>query len=157
MNKVSELKKQFESNDFQTKLSTSDQLANIGSDESLSFLLEQLKSENNRIRNAAVLGLMETRNQKFFKPILDRITELGFNEEIGTLVYALENFNCSNVLKLICELYLYGNAEVQMSTSSILADQKFKEIQGELSNVKQLLNEHGRKIEDFKIQFEITE
>lgn len=73
------------------------------------------------------------------------------------MVYALGNFDCSNELQLICELYLNGNVEVQMSTSSILADQKFKVIQNELSNVKQLLNEHGRKIEDFKIQFEITE
>lgn len=157
MSKIAELKKQFESNNWKTRLSASDQLATIGSDESLNFLIEQLKSENNWIRNAAVLGLMETRKQEFFKPIVDRISELGFNEKIGTMVYALENFDRSNKLQLICELYLNGNAEVQMSTLSILAEQKFKVTKEELWNVKQLLHEQKRKIEDFKIKYEIIE
>jgi len=155
MSKVAELKKQFESNDWKIRLKASDELAAIGTVESLSFLRDQLKSEDNWIRNAAVLGLMETRKQQFFKAIVDRISELGFHEEIGTMVYALKNFDCSNELLFICKLYLNGNAEVQMSTSTILAEQKFRVTEDELLSTLQLLNEHELKTEDFKIKYEL--
>lgn len=155
MSKVPELKKQFESNDWKARLKASDELAAVGTEESLNFLRDQLESEDNWIRNAAVLGLMETRKQKFLKPIIDRISELGFHEEIGTMVYALVNFDCSNELLFICKLYLNGNAEVRMATSSILAEQKFRVTEDELLSVQQLLNERELKMEYFKIKYEL--
>lgn len=157
MNKLTQLKKQFESDNWETRLKASDELVAIGTEEAFEFLLDQLESEDNWIRNAAVLGLMETRRQEFFKPIIDRISELGFHEEIGTMVYALENFDCSEELLLICKLYLNGNAEVQMSTSSILAEQNFTLTEDELSDIQGLLAEHDLKTENFKIKYKVVD
>jgi hypothetical protein len=88
---------------------------------------------------------------------MNRIKELGPDEEIGTLVYALEDFDCSLNLFDIAELYLRGNAEVQMGTTTILNEQKFKLTKQELKRVRDLLNKFNYSLDGFKISYEIID
>lgn len=155
MNKLGELKRLFQSNNWEDKLKSSDELSEIGSIEALNFLKDKLISTDSWTRNAAVLGLMETKKQEFFEPILNRITELGFKEDIGTLVFALEKFDCGKHLIDICNLHLNGNAEVKMSTSTILSEQFFSLTSKELKSVKKLLSKHDLSIDDLQIKYDI--
>jgi len=151
------LKEQINSDDWGTSLSAADRLGDIGTEESVQLLLDTLKSNDNFKRNAAALGLMRTKNQRCFAPLMNRIKELGTDEEIGTLVYALEDFDCSSNLYDIVNLYVRGNAEVQMGTTTILNDQKFKLTKQEMKRVRDLLNEFNYSLDGFKISYEIID
>lgn len=151
------LKEQIKSDDWATSLSAADRLGDIGTDESVQPLLDNLRSGDNFKRNAAALGLMRTKNQKYFDLLMNRIKELGADEEIGTLVYALEDFDCSSNLYDIVDLYLNGNAEVQMGTTTILNEQKFKLTEQEMKRVSDLLNKFNYSLEGFRISYEIID
>jgi hypothetical protein len=117
---------QFNSEVWEIRLQAAESLVGINTEQSLSFLREQLNSSNNWKRNAAALALMETRDQEFFLPILNRIIQLGPKADISTLVFALENFDCSRYLSRILQFHIQGSATVRMSTTTILMSQKFK-------------------------------
>ena len=154
---ITEYSRNVLSEDWGTSLHAAETLGRIGTDEAIKPLVECLKSTDNWIRNAAALGLMETKNQKYFKPLLDRIIELGPNQEIGTLVYALTEFDCSAHLFDIAYLFLNGNFEVKNATTGILNDTVFQLTKNQLDNVNRLLIESGTSIEGFKIKYELTE
>jgi HEAT repeat protein len=151
------LKEQVKSDDWETSLSAADRLGDIGTEEAIQPLLDNLKSDDNFRRNAAALGLMRTKNQKYFNTLINRIKELGVREEIGTLVYALENFDCSLNLYDIVDLYLNGNAEVQMGTTTILNEQKFTLTKEEIKRVSDLLDRFNYSLEGFKISYQIID
>jgi HEAT repeat protein len=60
------LREQIKSDDWKTRLSVADRLGDIGTDEGNSTSVGGLKSDNNFERHAAALGLMRTKNQKYF-------------------------------------------------------------------------------------------
>jgi HEAT repeat protein len=151
------LSEQLKSDDWDTSLSAADKLGDIGTDESVQPLLDSIKSDNNFKRNAAALGLMRTKNQKYFDSLMNRIKELGPNEEIGTLFYALENFDCSLNLYDIVELCLSGNGEVQMSAATIFHEQTFKVTKEEIKIVTDLLNKSDYSLENLGISYELTD
>lgn len=151
------LKQQIASDNWEINLSAADRLGDIGTDESVHPLLDNLKSDDNFKRNAAALGLMRTKNQKYFDSLMNRIKELGLDEDRGTLVFALEAFDCSSNLYDIVDLYLNGNAEVRMGTTTILNDQKFKLTRKEIKRVSDLLHRFNYSLDEFKISYEITD
>ncbi len=151
------LGQQLKSDDWEISLSAADRLGDIGTDQSVQPLLDSLKSDNNFKRNAAALGLMRTKNQKYFDSLMSRIKELGPNEEIGTLFYALENFDCSLNLYDIVELCLSGNGEVQMSAATIFDEQTFKVTKKEIRRVNDLLNKSSYSLKSLGISYELTD
>jgi len=152
---ILKLKEEITSEDWKTSLSAADRLANIKTKESLQVLVDNLKSENNFIRNAAALGLMQTGDQEYFEPLIKRIKELGTEEEIGTLVYALENFDCSTILPDIVTLYLKGNFEVRQATTNILNEQSFKLTTKELKEIENELKDYDYSLDSFKINYQL--
>ena len=151
------LREEFKSDDWDISLSAADKLGDIGTEESVQPLLDNLKSDDNFKRNVAALGLMRTKNQRYFDPIMKRIKELGPKEEIGTLVYSLENFDCSSNLYDIVELHFNGNGEVRMGTSTILSEQSFKLTKGEIKRVTDLFDKFNFTLDEFKISYEIVD
>ena len=85
------------------------------------------------------------------------IVELGADEEIGTLVYALTEFDCSKHLFDIAHLYLTGNFEVKNHTTKVLNHTIFKLKINELQKVKRLLKKYGITLSNFKIEYSLLE
>lgn len=142
---------------WEESLNAADQLAAIKSDESIAILIQALKSDDNFIRNAASLGIREADDSIASKALFDRIIELGANEEIGTLVYSLETFDCSKYLMEIVNLYFDGNYEVQVSTLTIIEEQIFTLSYGEFQQVAQRLKQEGTTVEELRIKYTINE
>lgn len=145
------------SENWEESLSAADQLAAMHTDEAIAFLVEALDSNDNWIRNAASLGIREANNSSASKALLERIKELGTDEEIGTLVYSLETFDCSRNLLDIVNLYFDGNYEVKVSAKAIFEDQQFQLTQKELGKVTQRLEQEGTTIQALSIRYTINE
>lgn len=154
MGKTEELQDQFNSEVWEIRLHAAESHASINSRQSLSFLQDQLNSLNNWKRNAAALALMETRNQDLFLPIFNRIIELGPKQDISTLVFALENFDCSRHLHRIIQFHVYGNAEVRMSTTTILMAQTFKTDSEERQTIERFIDDH-EDLKKMKIKYSV--
>jgi len=103
--------------------------------------------------------MRETRDQKYCAHLIERINELGTNEEIGTLVYALENLDCRKNLYDIAKLNLNAgtNVEINHSTTKILNEQIFTLTTTELEAVNQLLSTFDFTIDGFDIKYRILD
>ena len=155
MKPVKELFKQFNSSKWEAKLSAADQIAELKSNEGNQFLIDKLKSDNASDRNAAALGMRETRNQIFLEPILNRIKNLGNQENIGTLIYSIQNFDCSSILlELIC-LHVNGEEEIKMGTSTILTEQTFLISELEKERINKKLRKDGVNLDELGIEYHI--
>jgi hypothetical protein len=154
---IEKLKGKLYSQNWEESLNAADQLAAIKSDESIAVLVQALKSDDNFIRNAASLGIRDADDSNASKALFDRIIELGAREEIGTLVYSLETFNCSRYLLEIINLYFEGTYEVQASTSTIMEEQIFTVSYGEFQQVAQRLKQEGMTVEELRIKYTINE
>lgn len=146
---------QFKSSTWEVKLEVADKIAKLNSEEGNLFLVEQLESDDVLTRNAAALGIRETHSNYFLEPLMTRITNLGLHENIGTLVYALENLNCSNHLVHIIALYINGSTEVKMSTSTILQEQEFNISKLDKENIDVELKKDNQTLDGLKIKYSI--
>lgn len=144
-----------ESDNWDLMLEGVGELVELNTNESLSFLVLYLNSGDKVIRNATALGLMDTRQQSFCRPIVDRITELGYDNQVGTLVYALSEFDCSGHLLFLCKLYVLGNGEVVLSVINIFEEQFFKVKHKELEVIQQFLAEYGLSTEQLEINYSL--
>ena len=98
---------------------------------------------------------MQTSDQEYVEPLIKRIKELGPEEEIGTLVYALEDFDCSAILPDIVTLYLKGNFEVRQATTNILNKQSFKVTTKELNEIENELKDYEYSLDSFKVNYQL--
>lgn len=153
---ISNLKTDLYSEDWETSLKASDTLAKLNRPETISILIVALNSENSWTRNSAALGIRKTNNNSAFRALLDRIKELGPDEEIGTLVYSLETGDCSKYLLNIIDLHFNGNFEVENATTTILNEQEFKLTTEEFEKLKLKLQDHGMTVEDLDIKYKIN-
>jgi hypothetical protein len=126
----------------------SENLAAIASETAVNFLKQQLSSTDSFKRNAAALGMMEHPSKLYGELIRLRIPE-----KIGTLVFALENFDTSDHLDNICEWHFNGSAEVQMSTSDMLFNQTFLVSKEQLTKVNEMLSANGTTLEELEVDF----
>ena len=154
---IKKLKENLYSNDWKISLHSSEKLAEINTPASIEILIDALKSNDNFIRNSASLGIREANNNKAFEALFNRIKELGPNEEIGTLVYSLEKFNCSQHLLEITDLYFKGNFEVKNAATTILNEQEFILSSKELVQLKEILKEYNMTLKGFKIKYKLTD
>lgn len=156
---LEKLKEQIKSDDWDTCLSAVDRLAQIDSTESTNILLDMLKSGDSQIRNLAAVAMRESKNQKYFGPLIKRINELGPSGQIGTLVYALELLDCSHNLFDIANLNLNSgtNLEVKHSTTVILNEQDFLVTKDELKKVNELLDKFDFDIQGFDVKYKILD
>ena len=153
------MKQEIYSEDWETCKRAVDRLAEINSDESTSILLDMLKSNDAQVRNLAAVGMRTTRNQKYLVPLLKRISQLGTKGQIGSLVYALENLDCSRNLFDIAYMNLNAgtNMEVKHSTTVILNEQSFILTQTELKDLKELLEKYHFTIDGFDVNFKMLQ
>jgi HEAT repeat protein len=152
------LKKKIKHDDWETCRSAVERLAEIDSEEATSILLDMLRSDEAQVRNLTAVAMQDTRDQKYFAPLLRRINELGTKGQIGTLVYALENLDCSRNLYDIANLNLNAgtNVEVKHSTTAILNKQSFRLTRKEFEEVRNLLDKFDFTMDGFDVKYEIV-
>ena len=101
--------------------------------------------------------MRDSGNQIFMKPILDRIFELGFDEEIGTLVYSLENFDCSKILNQIVQLHFNCNYEVQMATLNMMEEQTFLLSSKDKEQIESVLILNNSSLNQLEVKFKLQD
>ncbi|NJM20119.1 MAG: hypothetical protein HC907_16135 [Richelia sp. SM1_7_0] len=78
------------------------------------------KTNEPAIRNAAAVGLRELGDERALYPIVSLINDPKTANNRGTLVYALEGFNCLRLLPFLVELVITGNFEVSHQAFSVI-------------------------------------
>jgi hypothetical protein len=158
-NEIIALKEKLRSDNLETCRAAVEKLAKLDTDDSTTILLDLLKSNDPQMRNLVSSAMSETRDQKYFNPLLTRINELGVREQIGTLVYALGFLDCSRNLYDIANLYLNAgkNGEVLMATTTILNEQSFQLTTQDLETVNSLLDKFDFSIERFGVKYQVTD
>jgi HEAT repeat protein len=87
--------------------------------------LERLEhTDDNSERNSLALDLAGTRDPRVFDALLRLIQRKELENRRGTLVYCLENYDCSSVRDLLADLAETGNFEVAAGAQIILEEQR---------------------------------
>jgi HEAT repeat protein len=129
-----------------------EEIGNSKNKEAIPLLVEYLKStENVLLRNSIALALSDIGNTEAVQPLIDVINDPKTLGNRGTLLYALEPFDCSAHLETLIYHLITGNFEVQAQ-----AYQLIESINGKISDeilfkcilrVKEELNEIERQQE----------
>ena len=91
-----------------------------------STLISELKitNDNNR-RNEIALILMDMRCNEAIPALIEIISNPLYANNIGTLIYALENLDCANYLLDILHIIFHGNWEASNNLLSVFKE-KYK-------------------------------
>lgn len=96
-------------------------LGDMGDSRAAPILIEILEKTNEpAIRNAAAVGLRELGDERALYPIVSLINDPKTEGNRGTLIYALEGFNCYDLLPFLVKLIIDGNFEVSHQAFSVI-------------------------------------
>ena len=126
MKNIKLLIQQIVTGSWEQKLQASDELIQKNNDFVLTKLIGLLDANDPNIRNAAALALREIASPKAMIPLLDAIFNKDNLNNRSTLVYALENLDCSKHFIEIWKLACADKADVVVSALSILETQEFE-------------------------------
>lgn len=91
--------------------------------EAVSLLIHHLiNTENHQLRNIIALALSDIGDTKCIKPIIDILKNPKTQGNRGTLLYALEQFECSEHIELFVDLLINGNFEVSRQSYMLIKD-----------------------------------
>ena len=77
-------------------------------------------------RNSLALELSDTKDKRVFQPLVELIQRAELVNNRGTLVYCLQNYDCSTIVDLLLELAEFGNFEVSAGAEVILDEQRLR-------------------------------
>jgi hypothetical protein len=96
-------------------------LGDMGDNRAAPILIEILQTTSEQAtRNAAALGLRTLGDERALYTIVSLINDPITQGNRGTLIYALEGFDCSKLLPLLTELVIIGNFEVSHQAFSVI-------------------------------------
>jgi len=112
---------QLDSNNRDLVVEAAHALGDIGDLRSVNILIELLqKTSDPVIRNAAAVGLRELGDERALSPIVSLINDPKTEGYRGTLIYALEGFDCGRLLPFLIEQVITGNFEVSHQAFSVI-------------------------------------
>ncbi|MFS0840580.1 HEAT repeat domain-containing protein [Paenibacillus sp. 1P03SA] len=79
-----------------------------------------LETDSNQLRNTIAMALSDIGCEDAVAPLVSLLSSPKTINSRGTLLYALESFDCSRHGELFTELWIKGNYEVKMQTNSLL-------------------------------------
>ncbi|TWT00943.1 HEAT repeat domain-containing protein [Planomicrobium sp. CPCC 101079] len=135
--------------------------------EAIQILIKHLSQTSDKnLRNLLAITLRDIGNEEAISPLINLINDPRTLGSRGTLLYALEPFDCTEHLETIVHLFLTGNFEVQAGAYQLIesmdgkvpADVLLKSLQ----KVKEQLNEIERQQElhtdvlDFLFDLNVT-
>jgi len=147
------LKTAFFSPDDKVATAASDKLGALGGDEVVAFLISVLESENAGLRNSAALALRDIGDNRALEPLFRAIQKPENANNRGTLVYALEELDCSQKLTELFDILFYARYEAKMSAAAILDEQIFEFSAEDLHEIQRKwddLQQHPEKCPDFE-------
>lgn len=80
-----------------------------------------LSTDDSDVRNQLAMDLAETGDLRVKAALLSLIQRPDLTNRRGTLVYALESFDCGDQAPLLLELVTSGNFEVALLATNIIA------------------------------------
>lgn len=113
-----------------------DELVSTNSKEAAQLFIELLESTDPQVRNSVALGIYELRLQMALEPLLTAIFKLENHDYNGTLVYALEQLDCTHKLKEVFKILFYESYEAKISAYAILDKQIFEFSRTDLLEIK---------------------
>ena len=132
---VSDCRVRFESFGFKTCRSANDPIVVIsafGQNDAMNEteILEKLRrlevTDSHLERNSLALDLSDTKDKRVFQPLVGLIQRPELVNNRGTLVYCLQNYDCSTIVDLLAELAEFGNFEVSAGAEIILDEQRLR-------------------------------
>ncbi|MCP2045813.1 HEAT repeat domain-containing protein [Pontibacter sp. HSC-36F09] len=152
---LDQLKQEILSQDWEKARDAAYRLGEIGGDEVLTFLIQLLNSKDPILRNCAALGLKDIKDNKAVEPLLDAIFKKENHNYNGTLVFALEDLDCSQKLKEIFKILFYESYEAKISAYAILSEQVFEFSEEDLLKVKEMweeIKQHPEKCPNYEYE-----
>ena len=121
--KISKLKKDVFLEDWETVKSSVSELAAIGGEEVVIFLISLLEQKESGIRNRAALALEELKDNRAVDPLIKAIGKKENHNYNGTMVFALESLDCSKKIVEVFRILFEETYESKVSANAILEDQ----------------------------------
>ncbi len=140
--------------DFVKMVELTKLLANNRTNKSFNLLLSLLNARTAFIRSATAITLRHLKDNRAVTPLMDAIKVSRNKKNRGTLVYALEYLNCSDLFLPMVELALSNEYEVQAHALNILREQTFKTNRQEIAVAEEMIKKYlkaDKKCEDYKL------
>lgn len=83
-------------------------------------------TESHLERNALAIELSDTKDSRLFAPLIRLIQRPELVNHRGTLIYCLEEYDCSSIADLLVDLVETGNFEVSAQAEIILDKQQLR-------------------------------
>ncbi|MEO9476235.1 MAG: hypothetical protein ABJG41_11895 [Cyclobacteriaceae bacterium] len=113
-----------------------DKLVATNNEDATELLIELLDSTDPQVRNSVALGIYELKPQTALEPLLTAIFKPENHNFNGTLVYALEQLDCTNKLKDVFKILFYESYEAKISAYAILDKQTFEFSRTDILEIK---------------------
>lgn len=145
------LRKAIESGNIDEAKSLLQEVGRNKYENAIPLLLEFLrKTDDNRLRNSIAIALSDIGNERVVEPIVEMINNTKTLGNRGSLLYALEPFDCSLHLETLVKHLVTGNFEVQMNSYQLIEENIHSSISDEvllncIFNVKKKLDEIERQ------------
>ena len=123
---IAQLKRNVFSEDRQLVKLSVDRLLELVGKDGLDFLISLLALDNPYLRDIAALALADIKDNRALEPLLSAIFKTENHNFNGTLVFALQSFDCSQKLKDIFKILFYQDYESKIGAYTILSDQIFE-------------------------------
>ncbi|WP_377520240.1 HEAT repeat domain-containing protein [Priestia megaterium] len=146
------LKKELNNGDLESALDTIERIGLMQDHKTVPTLINYLVStSNNVLRDALAIALADIGDYQAVEPLIRLLKNPKTLKSRGTLLYALESFNCSDYAELITELLFEDNFEVSRQ-AFILLEAQMLHISNDvkikcIKKIKQELKENPAKVQ----------
>ena len=137
------LRNALESENWETACEAAQELGRLATRASEQALIDALGSTSPLTRNSAALAIRDRKLQKAVPALVNAILNPANLNYRGTLVYALEVMDCTQLFSFLFRLALEGNYECRMIALGILANKCFYVSDDELNEAQLLLAEYS--------------
>ena len=147
------LKQALKNNDVNRSIEIIEEIGENKCQEAIPLLIECLETTDNKLlRNSIAIALGDIGSTIAIKPIINALQDAKTLGARGTLLYALESFDCSPYIELLVEFLINGNFE-ESRQSLILIESMNSTVSPE--NVKRCISKLQKNIErlEDKIDF----
>jgi|GEM_PF-3549123 len=137
------LRNALESEDWEAAYKAAQALGSLATQESEQALIDALGSASPLTRNSAALAIPDRKLQRAVPALVNAILNPANLNHRGTLVYALEVMDCTQLFSFLFRLALEGNYECRMIALGILVNKGFYISNDELKEAQLLLTDYS--------------
>jgi hypothetical protein len=113
--------------------------------------IDDLKSEDPKIRNKASLVLRDLGDQRAVAPLISAIVNADNSKSIGTMLYALEVMDCRELFLPLIRIAIGGNFEASAIALDLLHDKDFSVTDEDFTESKNIFDNIERSdLKDFQ-------